>query len=260
VRFMVDSALPATSPVQPNLTLWDDVLAWAGGKPFLWGRYLGTGGGAATPLTADEANWLFARGCGVIPIYNDSPVNAGIQGTYALGQQDAQRAMAQAQAVGVPEGVYLVADIEYGAAVTGDWIRGWADAMRAGPYAGAGILYCAPRSPAFAQAWQDAWGSGNPNVRRLLIWSATPEPGPSTAAGMPPWGPDVPPGGTVAIWQYAEGAYGGLVDLDEADDQALAGGLWVPSGPKAPDLAAALRALDQAQQALAAARAALGGA
>ena len=256
--FMVDSALPATFLVQPNLTLWDDVVAWAGGKPMLWGRYLGSGGGAATPMTLGEANWLFTKGCGVVPIYNDSPINGGTQGTYSLGQQDAQNAISQAQALAIPANVYIVADVEYSAQVTGDWIRGWADVMRASPYGGSGILYCAPNSPSFSRAWQDATSTKDPNVQRLLIWSATPEPGPSTASGMPTWGPDVPPEGTVAIWQYCEGAYGGVVDLDEADEQALRGGMWLPASPKAPDVATALQALNQAQQALDEARAALG--
>ncbi len=229
--FMVDSALAANGFVSSDLTLWRDVVDWAGAAPVAWGRYLGSGGGAATPLTAQEVSFLHANRCAILPIYNDSPLNGGQAGTYALGQQDADAAIGRAQALGVPAGVYLCCDIEYGAPLTADYVRGWCDTMRPSIYGGSGILYGALSSPGFAQPLLAAMGDSN--VQRLLLWAATPEPGSSTAASMPNWAPDAPSAqtqGMVRLWQYAEGDYGGWVDLDQIDTTLLATGLWQPAG------------------------------
>ncbi len=226
---MVDSALPATAEVQAGLNLWQDVTAWAGAPPLVWGRYLGNGYGSATPLTAAEADFLInGHRCGILPIYNMATAQS-VAGGLAEGQAAAQAAIQMAQAIGVPAGVYLACDIEAGWPLSQEWIVGWAQTMRAGPYAGSGILYGALDSPAFATPFLDALS--DPDVQRLLLWAATPMTGPSTAAGLPAWAPSSPSPGTagmVAVWQYAENAYGGQVDLDAIDSGLLVPPVWTP--------------------------------
>ena len=242
--FMVDSAMAASGSVSSNLTLWQDVVDWAGAPPVAWGRYLGSGGGAATPLTAAEVSFLHANRCAILPIYNDSPLNGGQMGTYAMGQRDADAAIQRAQALGVPSGVYLCCDIEYGAPLTAEYVRGWCDTMRPSVYGGSGILYGALATTAFAQPLLAAMGDAN--VQRLLLWASTPEPGSSTATAMPTWVPDAPSAqteGMVRLWQYSEGDYGGWVDLNEVDTTLLRSGLWLPAnGAADPSLPATVPA------------------
>lgn len=248
---------------------WSALRAAAGTTPAFVGRYLGDGGGAATPLTAAEVVAIHALGCAILPVYNDSPVNAGAEGSYALGHLDGQRAIAQAQSLGVPAGVYIAADVEYSAPVTADWLRGWADAMRPSPYGGSGIIYCAPDAPSWQAAWAEASAAGDPNIRRLLIWSAQPAERQASVRSVPTWGPLVPPGATVALWQWSEGCAEAPVDLDLCDTSLLQhnpfGSLWLPpapagtpQAPPVPDVASARADIAQAQDLLARALAALG--
>lgn len=226
---MVDSAVAATALVQSGLTLWDDVVAWAGGAPAVWGRYMGDGYGAATPLTAAEADFLVnGKRCGILPIYNMATAES-VAGGYSAGQASASAALSMARSIGVPAGVYLACDIEAGWPLSSGWIQGWADVIRGSEYAGSGVLYGALNSPAFSQALLGALSDAS--VQRLLLWAATPLLGPSTASNMPAWAPAPPSPQTapmVHIWQYAESAYGGVVDLDEIDEGLLRPGIWAP--------------------------------
>lgn len=227
--FMVDSAGPASADIQTGLTRWDDVNAWAGAPPRVWGRYLGDGYGAAIPLTSGEADFLInVKRCGILPIYNMATAQTVSQGL-AAGQAAAEAAVLMAQSVGVPAGVYLACDIEAGWPLSPEWIVGWAQTMRASPYAGSGVLYGALDSPAFANPFLAAMS--DPDVARLVLWAATPVTSASTAAGMPAWAANAPSAGTAAmvgIWQYAEGAYGGVVDLDQVDEALLRPEIWSP--------------------------------
>ena len=227
--FMVDSSRPANAAVQPGLTLWDDVAAWAGAPPRVWGRYLGDGYGAAVPLTAAEADFLInVQRCAILPIYNMATAKTVSQGL-AAGQAAALAAIHMAQAIGVPAGVYVACDIEAGWPLSEGWIVGWAQTMRAGPYAGSGVLYGALNTQAFAGPFTAALS--NPDVARTVLWAATPVTRASTAAAMPPWSAQAPSVATapmVGIWQFAEGAYGGVVDLDEIDETLLRPPIWAP--------------------------------
>ncbi|MHB1669076.1 glycoside hydrolase domain-containing protein [Thiomonas sp.] len=115
--------------------------SWLGQKPDFVGRYLGTGGGAATPLTQREALFIRSQGVAILPIYNDSPLNGGAAGTEGMGRQDALKACAWAGNLGVPTGTVLACDIEARAPVNAAWMVGWADAMRASVYWKSGLLY-----------------------------------------------------------------------------------------------------------------------
>lgn len=212
------------------------------GKVYWVGRYLGTGGGAAVPLTTSEVSLIMDAGIGLLPIFNDSVIDGGTVGTYAIGKQDSATAVSQAESLGIPANVYLAVDVEYSANVSGAWHEGWADGMRPTNYAGVGIEYCAPLSPHFMASIQAANAGNNPNVKRLLFWSATPEPGLAPGATAPPYTPDVPSGfppSSVVAWQLREGALGDKIDLDLCNPamlqtQSLGQFMLPPGGVKFP--------------------------
>jgi hypothetical protein len=238
---MVDSAADAR-------TLVAQVSAALGAPPAAWARYLGTGGAGATPLGAAEASALQDAGIGILPVYNDSPINGGTQGTYALGQADAAQAVRQATALGVPAGTYICCDIEASALglLTGDYLAGWADAMRGSSYGGAGIVYANLADPRFGQALDAALARSPANVGRMGFWLASWLTSDSPdAPAAPEWsaayGPEqlpwqAPEQAQVWAWQYAGGALGGTVDLSVIRLPLPApGGLWTASdGPVAP--------------------------
>lgn len=232
--FAVDSARLPTDLVQPGLTVWQDVVDWAGAPPRAWGGYLGTGGGAATPLNAAAVAFLHGQHCAVVPIYNDATATSVASG-YAAGCADARRAIALAQALGVPAGIYIWGDVEYGWALTPGWIEGWCDTWRPTPFGGSGGLYGNLDTPAFGRPYCEArtdpaaTPGTRANVQRLELWAARWVSQGTTAAGAPPWNPAAPPGGAAAVraWQYSGGAFGGVADLDELDARLLDSGLWL---------------------------------
>lgn len=230
---MVDSARAATDTVAPGLTLAHDVHAWAGARPAAWARYLGMGGGAATPLSVAEAQFLLAAGVSILPVWNDTGVYSLGQG-YAGGVADARRAIQRCDALGVPDGTYVAADLEYGWPVTQGWIEGWAVTMRQSRLAGAGMIYANLDQPYFRDPFLDALqGTHADDVRRLLLWSANWTARPFTASDPPRWSPSVPSvatAGQVVAWQANGGAYGDVADLDLIELPLPGpGGLWVPA-------------------------------
>src|SRR5437879_4553305 len=97
----VDSAQPANSMVQ-NQTLFDFITEQCGQPPAFWGRYIG----GRFALTAVEEKFLHDRGCRILVVYNgtrNSP--RSVQGGFAEGANDANKAIAAAQTLGIPGGV-----------------------------------------------------------------------------------------------------------------------------------------------------------
>lgn len=210
-RFGFDSLADSRS-------IWDQAVSAAGRPPEFWVRYIG-GPGA---VTAAEVAALHARGVAVGLLYNATTA-ADVEGGAAAGQADAQAAIAAATALGAPGSVRLGVDIEAGWRPSGEYVRGWAEAQAAGPFAGSGLVYGAPYDPGFQAALQAAQAAGGA-AAALVLWSAQPSPGP---ASTPEWGPATCWDYPVVLWQYALGAYGGIVDLDLAADAYR--GLWEPA-------------------------------
>lgn len=260
---MVDASQAWDSPSWGNESLFMVVQQWSQGPSKVPLRhvasYLGTGGGAATALSAVTAGRLGSQGCSVLLVYNDSPLNGGTAGSRTLGQQDAQRAMAQAAVLGCTGGnVYLVADIEDNAqvranlATLGQWHLGWVTTNRASNYGGAGIVYTSPSlaaailEQALAQAqsvqetadvqrglfWIAAWQNINANGTVNASYPYL------TADNLPAFDPasllpSAP--GQVVAWQYAASVYGGIADLSVLDlDKLPPGQLWSPKADGAP--------------------------
>jgi hypothetical protein len=225
----VDSATPSNNNVQGQ-TLFDFITQQAGQSPAFWGRYIG--GNFA--LTAGEAQFLHDRNCKILVIYNGAHNNPNsVQGGFQEGVTDANKAIAAAQALGVPNGTWIYADIEAGWSPTADWFKGWSDTMFNSQYGGAGGVYCNPlpgNAAHFSDPYCDAFNN-DPNMQgagdsAALIYSCQHEPGCSTAANAPTFNPAVPPcNPNAAIWQYAESCFQGLVDEDLANDVGFAS-MW----------------------------------
>lgn len=234
----VDTFLDFRAQVQAGLTVWADACAWLGAKPKWVSRPIGTGGGAATPLSAGEVSFLHGQGVAILPYFNDSVLNGSKPpaATYALGVQEAAQAIAEANKLGVPDNTYVALAIENNAPVTGDYVRGWCDTIRASRLAGSGMIYgiITPGSR-LAQALGDALAADQTgNLRRLYLWSSrwTVGTAGTNAANAPAWDAGGSPAiaGQVHAWQYSGNDFDDVVDEDELDAALLApgGGLWDP--------------------------------
>jgi hypothetical protein len=191
----------------------------------------------ATPVSRDEAAAIRAAGLSLLLVDNGIGYGDTTGPQAALnGQRKAQAAIAAAEALGCPAGVYLVADLETWA-VDPAFLAAYAAAMRAGPYGGAGIVYGSADA-----AWRASYTSASlsdPDVARMLCWTAR-YVGPWT--GTPPaWDPQDGEPRTIA-WQFCDQGPGGtdlsILRLPIPSVGGSPEGLWLPDGmvgsPKAP--------------------------
>ena len=227
----VDSALAADKIVDSdNQTLFDLVRQQCGQEPAFWGRYIG----GRYALTATEAQFLHNGGCKILVIYNGArDRSSSVQGGFQEGANDANKAIAAAQALGVPFGVWIYADVEAGWKPTSDWFQGWSDTMFNSQFGDAGGIYGDPHKTnagnfnvPYCNAFNSDSSMQGTDDDAAYIFSSEPEPGCTTAAQAPPFAPDMPPcNPNTVIWQYAENCVGGRVDEDLANDAGFAS-MW----------------------------------
>lgn len=218
------SALP-TSAGPCGLTLFHYAGAAAQRAPAFWCLYLGSGGDAATPATTATADAVARWGAAIVVVWNDAD-EALLAGGWAGGVSGANQAVAQARALGVPPGTAIWCDVESEWTLTAGFADGWTcTLLQAGFVPG---FYGCLSAPGFAQGFLAAYAADAGNLGRCLLWAATPEPGYTAGEALPAWAPDAPSAetaGLVVLWQVAEKAYGGRVDVD------LARGDWAAGGP-----------------------------
>jgi hypothetical protein len=225
----VDSADPANSMAE-NQTLFDFIAQQCDRAPDFWGRYVG----GRYALTAPEVQFLHGKGCKILVIYNGARNNpSSVQGGFQEGANDANKAIGATQALGMPSGVWIYADIEAGWKPTAAWFQGWSDTMLNSQFGGAGGIYGNPNNANAANfnvPYCDAYNSDSnmqgTGANAAYIFSSEPEPGCSSASGAPTYSPDMPPcNANVVVWQYAENCIGGRVDQDLATDLGFAS-MW----------------------------------
>lgn len=220
--FGVDSGAPVT------VAAVEQVTAWAGTAPRFWARYLGDGGGAATPLSKQEAWLIHAHKIAVALVYND--IDRAKLATRQQGLDAAAQAAAQAKALGVPAMTSLYADIEYGWPLTAPWLQGWCQCLMAGGYSPG--LYCGPQVPAVAAALSALRSKDPGTTAHLSLWAASwlysgawdkfRTVDGHRRISMPPW-MHFPPGedaDQVGMWQFSGPSCDGMVDLDLLDPSA----------------------------------------
>ncbi len=212
---MVDSA-------DDSRALYDRVTS-AVGKPYAWARYLGNGRVGATPITADEAKFLFGNGVKIPIIYNnvlDADLVNGYQGGLASGKQ----ALDLAEAVGVQRGSVLICDIEQGKSVVGWWFAGWTYAVLAAGFVPA--VYC---SFADYPRYKSIGANTMPEVSQLTWWIAEwyAKTTQYNSGFLPQWNFPNAADKDVFAWQFAGNTMEGAVDLSMISTDAK---LWSVAG------------------------------
>lgn len=229
-----DSALAVTSMVQSNLNVFQDACDWYASTPKFWIRYLTGGGAGVTPIDIAEVNFLHSKNVGIYLMYNGI-TPATLQKGYQGGTGDAQVAISLAKSLGAPSGVLLGGDVEAGWPLNVEWIKGWADTMKASIYGGAGSLYGSISQPYFATPYNQAVAE-SANAAEVLLFGAAWNQKPWSKVTKPKWQPPVTSqqnANRVFAWQAAGASYGGIVDLDliadplpQVDSNPLT--LWMP--------------------------------
>jgi hypothetical protein len=219
--------------------------------PAFWGRYIRCVSPTdSNVLTTTERDFLFSKGCAILPIYNRTVYQrngSAWSGTFADGVTDALDALAAAATLEIAPGVVIYADIEPNwVNVSSQWVLGWWCTFYPSPYWGG--LYCTLQQKycnalTAAQSMQPPpnmsfidvirWRA-MPDIRTVsCVWSFNPRRGGFTSP--PGWAPLAPPCHRegVKIWQYCANQWvdGVYVDADLATPDALscmwqAPGLW----------------------------------
>lgn len=196
---------------QPSPTIWgidttDNVQqdgdlgntqAVLGGFPQFVGRYLVPPYPDAG-LSSAEAQYILGSDADILLI--DSP-NQGFTNASA----DAQAAISQARALGVPAGTAIFRDVEASSPITTSYILGFYDAFQGSGYVPA--FYENPgSSDPFTPAYCAAYAQ-NSGIATMPLWSSEPELESYTPYLMqaPAWGPETPScANTTVAWQYLE--------------------------------------------------------
>jgi hypothetical protein len=196
-----------------------DHLVTKGLKPDFFGRYLGK---SDSSLTADEARFLLQHGCRIVPVYRGEPRKSQKKNSkgetyyskvFEAGSAAANNAIEAANAVGMPGGVVIYADIEAGEDPGADYIVGWCRTMWHSKFGGAGGFYCDNRASApFMKSLKKARerleaeeDMGKAMKDRISLWCqfrylGDNQPGQNRV--FKPEKPDFLPSGP-AVWQYS---------------------------------------------------------
>jgi hypothetical protein len=206
------------------------VVETLGLTPAFWGRYLGTGGGAAEPLAAAEVSLLHERGVSLLLIWNDATPSDLHATADAVAQ--ARAAILRCRQLQVPAGVTVYVDIEAGWPLDPGWLVAWQETLAAADYSAGAYLTVARPPVARALAslpsstldhlhlWNAGWISP-PGTYPYLLRTAEGE-----RIAPPAWPAWLP--AAVGAWQYA-GDVAGMVDLDLIDEALpSAPVLWAP--------------------------------
>jgi hypothetical protein len=167
------------------------------GKPLFWGRHLVTVPNTANGLTRDEISLLRNSGTKIMPIYSNF--------THATGERQgktvAKNMIYHAKRLGFPKGKILFASIERNFAVDAAWINGYINTLYISDYK-AGI-YFDPIKKIFQQGYCEAISKNSDLGNQVVLWSARPETGVSSAKNTPRFRPSKPTcQSNVWGWQY----------------------------------------------------------
>ncbi len=167
------------------------------GEPAAFGRYLGTKEGVSFGLSSEEVAFLHERDIKIIPIYNHFTDARGYENAVA----EAEVAIAYAQEIGIPEGVYIYADIEPSYPVDSAFLLGWYETIKASSYNVGYYGIFAPGENLSAAYEEFLTNIEDPSG--ISIWhSSSPYIGVTSKQNAPEFQPEVPEFVPVQIWQY----------------------------------------------------------
>jgi hypothetical protein len=164
------------------------------GNPQFVGRYLIY----STQLTATEAAYIHSQGLPILLI--DDPNHVFTSGTV-----DAQQAIAQAKALGVPHGIAIFRDVETNDPITSTYIAAYFAEFHGSGYT-TGFYENAINGP-FDTAYCAAVAANATIGKSSLLYSSEPEHTGSNPhrSAKPRFGPNVPGcANRTAAWQYLE--------------------------------------------------------
>ncbi|WP_414582281.1 glycoside hydrolase domain-containing protein [Scytonema sp. PCC 10023] len=166
------------------------------GSPDFFGRYLGGRYG----MTADEVALAQRNGIKILVVDQSFGPTYNPLTEYSAGEAAARKAISNAEALGIPNGVAIFADIEIQSNIAAPWIQGWFDTLASSIYKPG--FYSDTIEGGFSDAYCQAVRN-NSNVGTSIIWSNEPPLDRTTKANAPafaPTGPDC--NAQVLGWQY----------------------------------------------------------
>jgi peptidoglycan hydrolase-like protein with peptidoglycan-binding domain len=185
------------------------------GTPQFIGRYLDAI--TFSPMNASEASYIHSNGIHILPILSDFGGDTG----YNTGISRANDAIAKAQALGIPRGTILVADIENNSPVDAGFVEGWYSTIAGAGYTVGYYENPYPGSSGFNSSFCAAM-SANSAIAGSTLYSAEPSYGITPRSSAPTFGPagllcnGQDRGGHTLIWQYGiQGSSSLDVDTDE---------------------------------------------
>ncbi|MFA9458582.1 glycoside hydrolase domain-containing protein [Halalkalibacter sp. AB-rgal2] len=172
------------------------------GQPDFWGRYLHTIENISDGLTSEEIRLIQNNGMKIMPIYNKFSEAIGTR----AGSVAARNAIFRARQLGIGDGTFIFANIENFFQVDADWIISWVEAFYTSPYRPG--MYADPDEGPFNEAYCQATERSELVLEQSVIWSAEPEPGPTSKRGAPRrFQPNRPNcSANVWAWQYGRDA------------------------------------------------------
>lgn len=167
------------------------------GEPVIWGRYVGEKEGVSEGITSEEVELLHSNDIKILPIWNHFEDATG----YENGRNEAERAIAKAEELGIPDGVAIFADIEPNYPVDSEFIRGWHEVLFNSNYE-SGIYGVFDADAELTEAFEEAAGNNSSILERTYLWTAAPSPGVTSESNAPEYAPESPESGNVVGWQY----------------------------------------------------------
>lgn len=168
------------------------------GEPAAFGRYLETIDGVSHGLSAEEVEFLHEHDIQIIPIYNHFTDGT----TYDKGVEEAETAIAFAEDLGIPEDIYIFANVEPEYPIDADFLQGWIDTLLPSIYK-PGVYGIFDAESDLAAAYEVIVQENDDIEEEVAIWhSSSPYIGVTPKDEAPDFEPEVPDHVQVSIWQY----------------------------------------------------------
>ncbi len=169
--------------------------------PMIWGRYLGDRQNMSTGLTIQEVDFLHTHNIKLLLMYNHFSEAVG----YENGKHSAEHAISLAQALHVPKGKAIFANIEPSDPVDSDFLEGWFERLQLSDYTPAIYGSFLPGHE-LDKMYKRLANTNESFHDKMILWTAYPQTGTTTKNEAPFYNPTGPVGANVIGWQYGGNA------------------------------------------------------
>lgn len=202
LQWGVDSASPATDTFHQCITEHF-------GTPLIWGRYLGDLEDVSTGLTIDEASFLHDHDVKILLIYNHFTDATG----YENGKYSAEQAVSLAQALHVPKGKAIFANIEPSSPVDAKFLAGWFEGLQNSSFTPA--IYGSFLPGHELEKVYKRLAKKDENFRdKMILWTTFPQTGTTSKSEAPNYQPAAPEEARIVGWQYGIDAKNCKIDTN----------------------------------------------